>query len=944
MPIAVKAVVNPNDSTERLILFDNGNLVSVGGVPQVPMENEADWSPGSGILVPEAGPRRIYALVVTDWTTPSGYTLSNDGFIFAFGTATQPALEPGDIAGGNDRTFIDLTMDPAANGQGYALRYNGTIETSGGAVAIDNRPTPDGIARRIFMPDYVTREYWVLDGWGRFFARHSAPSISVGGFPAEAVLWRDDIAMGAHILDDTGAGWLGHRWGFVEQLNGAQEPDGWQTLFRERDPIYSDIVVVDDGLGANPLRFGLLTIYGTILEYVASTAPQVIVRSPDDPTTDTTRPQIAWAFIDAEGDAQKTVQIRVFTDAQYLAGSPVNEVQSVALTGSPTGGNFKLTLPWVNEETADIAWNATAAAVQSALEALPSVAVGDVAVSGGPLPGTAVSVTFQGSLAAHDWPLMTGTDTLTGGTSPAVAVTQTTAGVGIDPGDTDNPVFEADLGAADLHVRLVDIDIDLTNDTYRAYVRASDTSDLFSPWHYKQWLQNVTVPATPTLTASESGTLGDVLLQVQAWNAAMFPGASGDYVSTPDSVPLSITGDLDLRVRAAADDWTPASIGTLVAKRVTTANQRSYMLRLLTDGTLQFSWSNDGTAELNATSIATGIPDGEARFVRVTIDVDNGAAGRTITFYTSTDGLTWTQLGSPVVQAGTTSIFDSTSAVEIGTRQTGTIEPFDGTIYYVEIRNGIDGTIVASPRFTGTPTFQDGQGNTWTVNGNVTVNAPVGTRLGVQYRDDETQPWRWVLNGWELIPDGLLHANVTDHTIIYGRQRCYRAIYYVPDPLLVSLFSVEECITVSPTGCFWTLVDPEGTWSGLRITVSGEHRRTFDREVISRTYWPDGRAEATVMSSGGPRSRIVPLELFSLSAGDQEVLERLLGGTRLYFYRDLLGNAWFVKLSGNVRYDRITPDPRSTEESELVYHLSLPLTEVGRPVSGPTTGPLALLS
>src|ERR1044072_3614011 len=64
-----------------------------------------------------------------------------------------------------------------------------------------------------------------------------------------------------------------------------------------------------------------------------------------------------------------------------------SEAQTVTITGTPTGGTFTLTLS--GETTAGIAYNATAAAVESALEALPSLAAADVTVTGGPGPGTA---------------------------------------------------------------------------------------------------------------------------------------------------------------------------------------------------------------------------------------------------------------------------------------------------------------------------------------------------------------------------------------------------------------------------------------------------------------------------------------------------------------------------------------------------------------------------
>lgn len=116
---------------------------------------------------------------------------------------------------------------------------------------------------------------------------------------------------------------------------------------------------------------------------------------------------------------------------EFLIGGAViltpSEVQTITVTGSPTGGNFTLTFS--GQTTGTIAYNASAGTVQTALEALSNVAPGDVVCAGGPLPGTPVTVTFGGQYAGTDVPLITDVDAgLTGGTTPAVTVTTTTPG------------------------------------------------------------------------------------------------------------------------------------------------------------------------------------------------------------------------------------------------------------------------------------------------------------------------------------------------------------------------------------------------------------------------------------------------------------------------------------------------------------------------------------
>lgn len=119
----------------------------------------------------------------------------------------------------------------------------------------------------------------------------------------------------------------------------------------------------------------------------------------------------------------------VFDATSLEAGGAggTDEVQTITITGSPGGGTFTLTFRGAT--TAGIAYNADAGTVETALEALSTIGNGDVRVTGGALPGTPAVVTFVNDLGHQDVPLMTASGaSLTGGTTPAIAVTLTTAG------------------------------------------------------------------------------------------------------------------------------------------------------------------------------------------------------------------------------------------------------------------------------------------------------------------------------------------------------------------------------------------------------------------------------------------------------------------------------------------------------------------------------------
>lgn len=102
-------------------------------------------------------------------------------------------------------------------------------------------------------------------------------------------------------------------------------------------------------------------------------------------------------------------------------GGRTNEVQTINL-GAATAGT--ITIGFDGETTAAIAFNASAAAVQTALEALSNVNAGDVVVTGGPLPGT-ITLSFGGQYAGVNVAQVTVTPTgLTGGTVTVATSTE----------------------------------------------------------------------------------------------------------------------------------------------------------------------------------------------------------------------------------------------------------------------------------------------------------------------------------------------------------------------------------------------------------------------------------------------------------------------------------------------------------------------------------------
>jgi hypothetical protein len=207
------------------------------------------------------------------------------------------------------------------------------------------------------------------------------------------------------------------------------------------------------------------------------------------------------------------------------------------------------------------------------------------------------------------------------------------------------------------------------------------------------------------------------------------PGIAGNYASAPYVAAMDITGDIDLRAHVSFDDWVPAASYSVIASRYNHSSADAWYWSLRSTGLLQFAWSATGTAagELNQHSTvqpSTLVSDGDLLGLRVVLDVDNGAGQYDVKFYTRADGdigsdAGWTQLGTTKTGAtGTTSI-GATAGVDTrvgAVTDTGT-SPLAGTVKRVEVRDGIAGTIVANPDFTGGTIGKDSADNVWTING-----------------------------------------------------------------------------------------------------------------------------------------------------------------------------------------------------------------------------------
>ncbi|MFK0155368.1 hypothetical protein ACIQVK_25245 [Streptomyces sp. NPDC090493] len=214
------------------------------------------------------------------------------------------------------------------------------------------------------------------------------------------------------------------------------------------------------------------------------------------------------------------------------------------------------------------------------------------------------------------------------------------------------------------------------------------------------------------------------------WALLEGTGVSGSYLSTPSSTGLNISGDIEIRWEMTLDNPAKAT-GQALAARQGAAGSRSWRCGLTDNtgsapyGTPFILWSPDGTA--SAFAIATAplpVMPGQRFALRIVLDVDNGGGGNTTTFYIAktidADDAYWQMLGTPVVNAGTTSLFNPASqAVWVMRGPDAGFDCTAGRLFRWRLYSGgaLISDLNAATATVGASTLTDAQARVWTLNG-----------------------------------------------------------------------------------------------------------------------------------------------------------------------------------------------------------------------------------
>lgn len=288
------------------------------------------------------------------------------------------------------------------------------------------------------------------------------------------------------------------------------------------------------------------------------------------------------------------------------------------------------------------------------------------------------------------------------------------------------------------------------------------------------------------------------------------PGADNSFMSVPYDPKFNVSGDLDIRCKVNLESYTPSNRYTLVSRYGGT--QHSYLLDMAPGGSLRVIWSEDGTgviSQVSGVSVSSQVADGQTCWIRVTVAMDT-SPGTLTRFYTSTDGVAWSQLGGDVIRGVSSSSFSGTNGINLGVI-VASQNPLRGFILAAEVYDGIDGTLVFG------------------------TDIETDNNAGSQYS---------------------FTATSGDVVTINRGTSGYKSVYVPAGGVLAQGDGVDDYLEL-PTSCTPSYTESSGEYTVIAVTRStnfpGGGARIFSAEAA-----PDSSAEIRVVNAGNYAVRAGP--------------------------------------------------------------------------------------
>jgi hypothetical protein len=305
-------------------------------------------------------------------------------------------------------------------------------------------------------------------------------------------------------------------------------------------------------------------------------------------------------------------------------------------------------------------------------------AVGDTVVSQGESITELEDLTENGRLSEPELK-----DTIAGGVESGAPTSEGLAlRAALNSGLPCTVVVQGDStgNAADEWVRLITAELAATYPTHRV--------------EHRLW--NLTTLSYDTPDIIQAGT-----------ESYLTPSATTDMAYVNSATPTAaITGDMTVRAKVRATDVDAATNRTVASVFGGAGPDQSWRLYFATGG-LTLSWKEAGGTTrthilASMAQLTAAFTDGVDFYIGCELDVDNGAGQYAARGLTSTDGLTWTTLGTPIVgSTGVTSVFASTGFFKPGARgaTSGNADYWVGRVYWAEVAAGIGVNAAIKVRF-----------------------------------------------------------------------------------------------------------------------------------------------------------------------------------------------------------------------------------------------------
>lgn len=218
-------------------------------------------------------------------------------------------------------------------------------------------------------------------------------------------------------------------------------------------------------------------------------------------------------------------------------------------------------------------------------------------------------------------------------------------------------------------------------------------------------------------------------------NVMVLDGTAGTYASTPHSAAVDITGDLAVVFRLAADEW-DAGVSQFIAAKANMEAARSWALRVDPNGDLRLLVMSSDETYSPGYPISHALPEGETVWLAVTWTSDNGDGNSEASYYSSSDGQSWTLIGTTRRAVITGGLFSNSDALSLGALGSGS-STFPGKIHYAALYSGSGFNLSSGPTGTlvaefnaedatlgsgGGDTFvSSSTGETWTLHGTAAI-------------------------------------------------------------------------------------------------------------------------------------------------------------------------------------------------------------------------------